>query len=123
MAVKRADDFEIRRKHLENLSDEELYERFWKLAEEVAKPLVDLGYNNTTPSIERAVLLRMGFSSMEAKEIVNHTMEKSLMGKGAGNVVYSVSKKLGRNYREVGKEMADGQHWDIAVGIFKGGAN
>lgn len=123
MAIKRADDFETRRKHLENLTDEELNQRFWKLAEEVVKPLVDLGYNNTTPSIERAVLLRMGFSSIEAKEIVNHTMEKSLMGKGAGNIVYNVSKKLGRNYREVGREMAEGKHWDIAAEIFKGGAN
>lgn len=122
MAVKRVDDFEARRQHLKDLSNEELCQRFWSLAEEIVKPLVDLGYNNTTPSIERSVLLRMGFSSLEAKSIVEHTIDRELMGKGAGNVIYSVAKKLGRDYREVGREMAEGQHWDIALEAFKGGA-
>ena len=45
--MKRADDFETRRKHLANLSDEELYERFWNLTEQIAKPMVELAYNNT----------------------------------------------------------------------------
>lgn len=122
MAIKRADDFEARRQHLKNLSDEELRQRFWSLAEEIVKPLVDLGYNNTTPSIERSVLLRMGFSSLEAKAIVEQTIDRGLMGKGTGNVVYRVAKKLGRDYREVGREMADGQHWDTALEVFEGGA-
>lgn len=122
MAIKRADDFEARRQHLKNLSDEELHQRFWSLAEEIVKPLVDLGYNNTTPSIERSVLLRMGFSSLEAKAIVEQTIDRGLMGKGTGNVVYRVAKKLGRDYREVGREMADGQHWDTALEVFEGGA-
>lgn len=122
MAIKRADDFEARRQHLKNLSDEELHQRFWSLAEEIVKPLVDLGYNNTTPSIERSVLLRMGFSSLEAKAIVEQTIDRGLMGKGTGNIVYRVAKKLGRDYREVGREMADGQHWDTALEVFEGGA-
>ncbi|EQG03568.1 D-ornithine aminomutase S component domain protein, partial [Clostridioides difficile 840] len=29
---KREDDFEVRRKHLQELSDDELKERFWSLA-------------------------------------------------------------------------------------------
>lgn len=123
MAIKRADDFEARRQHLKNLSDEELQKRFWSLAEEIIQPLTELAYNNTTPSIERSVLLRMGFSSLEAKDIVEQTIDRGLMGKGAGNVVYRVAKKVGRDYREVGREMASGKHWDIAVEIFKGGAN
>lgn len=122
MSIKRADDFETRRQHLKNLSDEELCQRFWNLADEIVKPLVDLGYNNTTPSIERSVLLRMGFSSLEAKAIVDQTIDRGLMGKGTGNIVYRVAKKLGRDYREVGRELADGQHWDTALEVFKGGA-
>ncbi len=122
MAIKRADDFEARRQHLKNLSDEELHQRFWSLAEEIVKPLVDLGYNNTTPSIERSVLLRMGFSSLEAKAIVEQTIDRGLMGKGTGNIVYRVAKKLGKDYREVGREMADGQHWNTALEVFEGGA-
>jgi D-ornithine 4,5-aminomutase subunit alpha len=57
--MKRADDFEQRRAHLANLTDEELYERFWKLANEIVDPLLELGKKNTTPSIERSILLRM----------------------------------------------------------------
>ena len=55
----REDDFQERRKHIANLTDEELYERFWQLTEQVVEPLLELGRKNTTPSVERAVLLRM----------------------------------------------------------------
>jgi len=92
--MKRADDFEQRRAHLTNLTDEELYERFWKLANEIVDPLLELGKKNTTPSIERSILLRMGFSSLEVKPIVEGVMNKGLMGKGAGNVVWRLSKKF-----------------------------
>lgn len=122
MAIKRADDFEVRRKHLANLSDQELEQRFWKLAEDVVNPLLELAKNNTTPAIERSVLLRMGFSSLEAKDIVDNTIDRGLMGKGAGNVIYRVAKVLNRDYREVGRELGQGQHWDKALEIFKGGA-
>ena len=36
--MKRADDFAERRKHLASLSDQELYERFWSLTEQVVDP-------------------------------------------------------------------------------------
>lgn len=122
MPIKRADDFEIRRQHLKNLSDQELEQRFWDLAGKIVDPLIELARNNTTPAIERSVLLRMGFSSLEAKAIVENTIDRGLMGKGAGNVVYSVAKKMNSDYIQVGREMADGRHWDVAQEIFKGGA-
>ena len=121
MAVKRNDDFELRRAHLKGLSEEELQARFFKLAEEIVEPLIELSKNNTTPSVERSVLLRMGFSSIEAKDIVNHILDLGLMGKGAGNAVVKTALKLGRDYLEVGREMAEGKHLDITLGIFKGG--
>lgn len=121
MAVKRNDDFETRRAHLQGLSEEELKARFFKLAEEIVDPLIELSKNNTSPSVERSVLLRMGFSSIEAKEIVNHILDLGLMGKGAGNAVVKTAEKLGRDYLEVGREMAEGKHLEIALGIFKGG--
>ena len=68
--MKRADDYAQRRAHLANLSDEELYNKFWNLAEEIVDPLLELGRKNTTPSVERSILLRMGFSSLEVKPIV-----------------------------------------------------
>ena len=30
LIMKREDDFEIRREHLKNLTDDQLYDRFWK---------------------------------------------------------------------------------------------
>jgi len=121
MSIKRADDFEIRRKHIAGLTDDELQEHFWSLAERVVEPLITLAKNNTTPAIERSVLLRMGFSSLEAKDIVDNTIDRGLMGKGAGNVVYTVAKALNRDYREVGREMTQGKHWDRAIELFVGG--
>ena len=116
--MKRADDFEQRRAHLANLSDEELYERFWSLAEEIVEPLLELGKKNTTPSIERSILLRMGFSSLEVKPIVEGVMSKGLMGKGAGNVVWRLSRKLGCSVREAGLELVNGRHWEDVDALF-----
>ncbi len=39
----RADDFETRRAHLKDLSEEQLYERFWELANKLVDPLLDMG--------------------------------------------------------------------------------
>lgn len=118
MAMKRADDFEIRRQHLKDLTDEELKQRFWELAEKIVEPMLELGYKNTTPAIERSVLLRMGFSSLEVKPIVEGVMKKGLMGKGAGNVVWRLSKKLGISVREAGLALAEGKYWDEVDGLF-----
>ena len=65
--MKRDDDFAERRKHIADLSDDELYARFWELTTQVVTPLYELGRTNTTPSVERSVLLRMGVSSLDAK--------------------------------------------------------
>jgi len=116
--MKRADDFQVRRAHLANLTDEELYDRFWNLAEQIVDPLLELGRKNTTPSIERSILLRMGFSSLEVKPIVEGVMNKNMMGKGAGNVVWRLSKSLGVSVREAGLELANGKHWDDVDKLF-----
>lgn len=116
--MKRADDFEKRRVHLADLTEEELEARFWELAGEIVQPMLDLGYKNTTPSVERSILLRMGFSSLEAKPIVEGVMEHDLMGKGAGNVVWKLSEKKGISVREVGVGLAEGKYWDEVDTLF-----
>lgn len=68
-SLRREDDFEQRRAHLKNLSDAELKDLFWKLTEQVVDPLLDLAKTHTSPSVERSVLLRMGFSSLEANHL------------------------------------------------------
>ena len=121
MAVKRADDYMERRAHLANLSDQELYERFWSLASDIVDPLLDLGRKNTSPAIERSVLLRMGFSSIEAKAIVDGVIDRGLMGKGAGHVVYKLAKSKDISVRDAGVALAAGNMWQEAADLFKGG--
>lgn len=121
MAERRADDFNERRAHLANLSDQELYERFWSLASDIVDPLLELGRKNTSPAIERSVLLRMGFSSIEAKAIVDGVIDRGLMGKGAGHVVYKLAKSKNISVREAGVALADGKMWQEAADLFKGG--
>lgn len=121
MAEKRADDFNERRAHLAKLSDQELYERFWSLASDIVDPLLELGRKNTSPAIERSVLLRMGFSSIEAKAIVDGVIDRGLMGKGAGHVVYKLAKAKNISVREAGVALADGKMWQEAANLFKGG--
>lgn len=116
--MKRADDYEIRRQHLKDLSEEELKAKFWELAEKIVEPMLELGKKNTTPAIERSVLLRMGFSSIEVKPIVEGVMNKGLMGKGAGNVVWRLSKKLGISVREAGVGLTEGKYWDEVDSLF-----
>lgn len=110
--MKREDDFQKRREHLKNLSDEQLKQRFWELTEQIVKPMVDLAHNHTSASIERSVLLRMGFSSIDAGEIIKQGLSWELLGKGMGNVVLTYAKMKEINYIDAGKELAEGKGWN-----------
>ena len=116
--VERQDDYLQRRNHLASLSEEELEQRFWKLAGQITSPLVELARTHTTPSLERSVLLRMGFSSLEAKSIVEGCLERGLLGKGAGHVVLKLSQAKKMPLREAGLALEKGQLWDDAVALF-----
>ncbi len=119
--MRREDDFAERRKHIANLTDEELYNRFWELTAKVVDPLLELGRKNTTPSVERAVLLRMGISSLDTQKIVEGCMDRGLMGHGTGHVVYKLSKEKGISIREASQLLAQGKCWDEVTAMFKGG--
>jgi len=107
MPIKREDDFEKRRNHLKDLSDEELKNKFWDLTEEIVDPLIDIAKTHTSASIERSVLLRMGFNSVDAKAIVNEVINADLLGKGAGHVVYKLAQKEDRPIKEVGLDIGN----------------
>ncbi len=114
----RQDDFQERRKHLAGLSETELEQRFWELADQLTEPLIDLARTHTSPSIERSVLLRMGFSSVEARAIVDQVIDHGLIGKGAGHVVYRVAQEQGLDIREAGLALAQGKYWNEALAAF-----
>jgi D-ornithine 4,5-aminomutase subunit alpha len=107
----REDDFLKRREHLANLSDEELKQRFWDLADKTTEPLIDLAKKNTSPAIERSVLLRMGFSSLEANTLVDKVIVHGLIGKGAGHVVYRYAQLNKISIRDAGLELINNNGW------------
>lgn len=119
--MERADDFQKRREHLKSLSEAELEKRFWELTEKLIDPVIELARTHTTPSIERSVLLRMGFSSLEAEAIVRQTIDHNLISKGAGHVVYKTAKKKNLDLREAGLLLSSGQLWGDAQKVFTEG--
>ncbi len=108
----RNDDFESRRARLRRLSDEELHAYFWELVGKIVEPLVAEARTHTSPSIERSVLLRMGFSSLETKALVDKMLEKGLLAHGAGHLVLKLAERKGISVREVGLQLMAGEHWE-----------
>ena len=110
MSIKREDDYQERRKELANLSDRELKEKFWDLTEEIIDPLIELARTHTSESIERSVLLRMGFNSLEAKAIVNKVVKAELLGKGAGHVIWKLANRENLAIKETGIAIGEGKY-------------
>jgi D-ornithine 4,5-aminomutase subunit alpha len=108
----RPDDFVTRRTHLQHLSDAELHAYFWRLVEHIVQPLVEEARTHTSPSIERSVLLRMGFSSLEAKALVTTMLDKGLLGHGAGHLVLQLAHAKGLTVREAGLALLAGTYWE-----------
>ena len=110
----RPDDFAGRRPHLVPLSEEELEARFWELAEQIVQPLIELARTHTSPSIERSVLMRMGFESPVCVAIVSECEKRGLLGHGAGHVVLHCATEWGMEVRAAGARLAGGEGWETA---------
>lgn len=110
--AERPDDFEQRRKKLRGMSDEELHQYFWQLVEKIVEPLIDEARTHTTPSIERSILLRMGFSSIEAKQLVDKMLERNLLGHGAGRLILELAKAKQLTIHETGAALLSDQFWE-----------
>lgn len=117
--MQRKDDFRIRRKKIKELSDKELKERFWDLANKVVEPMIEMAKEYTSPSIERSVLLRMGFNSLQSKAIVDECLELDILGKGAGHIVLRLANEENIPYKEAGEKLVSGQLVDKVKEIFK----
>ena len=111
-SIERPDDFDQRREKLRAMSDEDLHARFWNLVEKIVDPLVEEARTHTTPSIERSVLLRMGFSSIEARALVDRMLEMQLLGHGAGRLVLELAKGKRISVREAGAALLEGKFWE-----------
>ncbi len=115
----RSDDFKERRKHLERLTDDQLKTYFYELTDQMVDPLLTLAYDYTTPAIERSVLMRMGFSSLESKAIVDKLFDHQLLSYGAGHVVYLYAKTHKLSIREAGLKLLDDQDIDQKMEVLK----
>ncbi|MBT9164655.1 MAG: D-ornithine 4,5-aminomutase subunit alpha [candidate division WS2 bacterium] len=104
-------DFSKRRTHLAHLSDEELKEYFFKLLEEITEPILSMAKKYTSPSLERSILLRMGFSSLEAQAIVTHALREDLLGHGAGHLVLKYAELNNLPLRDAGLKLASDEGW------------
>jgi D-ornithine 4,5-aminomutase subunit alpha len=108
----RPDDFAARREPLRGLSDRELHERFWSLVDAIVAPLVEEARTHTTPAIERSVLLRMGFSSAEAKALVARMSGAGILGRGAGRLVLELAERGQTSVRGAGLALLEGRGWE-----------
>lgn len=111
-SIERADDFDRRREKLQAMSDEELQRHFWGLVEKIVEPLIEEARTHTTPAIERSILLRMGFSSIEAKQLVEKILQHNLLGHGAGRLVLELAKAKQLSVPDAGAALLAGQYWE-----------
>ena len=123
MDMQRKDDYETRRGHLAELSEKELEERFWKLANQVVDPLIALARTHTSPSIERSVLLRMGLDSLTAKAIVEKALLNGVLEHGAGHCVWRYAEILSLEITQAAERLASGEGWEKIKGLFGEGKN
>jgi D-ornithine 4,5-aminomutase subunit alpha len=108
--------FDQRRVELAKMSDEQLKDRFWSLCNQVVEPIVELAKTHTSPSIERAVLLRMGVDSVSSHGVVDRIQEAGLLPKGAGHVVLKVSQKTGKDVRGAAAAILESK--EVLQGLF-----
>jgi len=116
MTEDRVARFEERQKVLQELSDHELKERFWQLCDQLVDPIVEFARTQTSPSIERSVLLRMGIDSITAHGVVDRVLEAGLLRKGAGHVVLKVSQKLAVDIPTAARRILEDK--EVLAGLF-----
>jgi D-ornithine 4,5-aminomutase subunit alpha len=109
--------YEQRREELKQMTDEQLKARFWELCDQVVAPIVELARTHTSPSIERAVLLRMGIDSLSSHGVVERIYEAGLLGKGAGHVLLKLAEKQGMDVKAAAAAILDDK--DVLHGLFQ----
>lgn len=109
--------YEQRREELQQMTDEQLKARFWELCDQLVDPLINLARTHTSPSIERAVLLRMGIDSLSSQGVVERIYQAGLLGKGAGHVLLKLAEKRGTDIKSAAKAILDDK--DILQDLFR----
>jgi len=108
--------FEKRREELKQMTDEQLKAHFWDLCDQLVSPIVELARTHTSPSIERAVLLRMGIDSLSSQGVVERIYQAGLLGKGAGHVLLKLAEKECVDVRSAAAAILEDK--DVLQGLF-----
>src|SRR5512139_1661525 len=117
MADDRIARYEQRQKELQQMTDEQLKAHFWEQCDQLVAPLVDLARTHTSPSIERAVLLRMGIDSISSHGVVERIYQAGLLGKGAGHVLLKLAEKQGTDVKAAAGAILDDK--EVLHGLFQ----
>lgn len=117
MVDERLARFEKRQAELKQLSDEQLKARFWELCNRVVEPVIDLARTHTSPSIERAILLRMGIDSISSHGVVEQIYQAGLLGKGAGHVLLKLAQVRGTDVKSAAAAILEDK--DVLHGLFQ----
>jgi D-ornithine 4,5-aminomutase subunit alpha len=116
MTDERIARYERRREELKQMTDEQLKAHFWALCDQLVDPLVGLARTHTSPSIERAVLLRMGIDSLSAHGVVERIYQAGLLGKGAGHVLLKLAEQRGTDVKNAAALILEDK--DVLQGLF-----
>jgi D-ornithine 4,5-aminomutase subunit alpha len=108
--------YEQRQEELKKISDEQLKAHFWELCYQAVNPLIDLARPHTSPSIERAVLLRMGIDSLSSQGVVERIYQAGLLGKGAGHVLLKLAERRGTDVKDAAAAILEDK--DVLQGLF-----
>jgi D-ornithine 4,5-aminomutase subunit alpha len=100
-----------RMKVLATLGDEELYQRFWDLTDQLVAPLLEMAGSHTTPSIERSILLRMGFNSLQANAFIDRCIQAGVIGHGAGALLLTYARQQNIDYQQAFHELMEMDSW------------
>jgi D-ornithine 4,5-aminomutase subunit alpha len=94
------------------MSDDELHSYFWSLVEQLTAPLIEEARTHTSPAIERSVLLRMGFSSVECKALVDAFARRNLLAQGTGRLILQLASAKDISVREAGEALLQNRCWE-----------
>ena len=101
---------------LETATDEQLYERFWQLADRLVDPLIELARTHTSPAVERSILLRMGFNSLQASAFVDRCVREGQLGCGAGAILLRHAQRNDVSIERAFEELVDAESWEKPLG-------
>jgi len=91
-----------------DLADEHIHKEFWKSGQDSEDSLSEFAHTCTSPHVECASLVAMGFSDDEAQAIIKGAIKYRVICKGCSHAVLELRKARGIGVRAAGLLLASG---------------